>query len=536
MSCLIGKDKVMKIMSKLLLNCSVFAMLPVLANAAGTYYTGNYQSPQSRYSQQPYATARQNYSQQNQQRAGTQTYSQQGMSAYNRNQYAQAGYTPVNGNMQNMARQTQNNNMMPVNQQTNTGEGFRLGGGFSHQFANWKFNMKQAGSKLHYDNIEWNVFDVAAGYGFKAGNTALDIHAGFKYGMQASESTMIDDDISNGGFGITEWVSCTATDASGNCTSYQSLGDQIGHALSIGTSRDGSMMEFNAGIGLKDVFSIGKLKITPSVGWRYLKYELQTHDNHGLSVDTFTGTGGCVTIDGETQCDPVLVFYYINSDNEVVQSIVSRSDTNGDGVINTDDGIEVPSSSGVQYYVEPGGTYYYYQPGVSHKYEVEWSGPYVGLDMRYDVNQNNNVNAYVELGIPSYTATADQPYRYDWAHPKSVEDKAGIGDGLHLGLGANWSSALTDNVALSIGVTYDYYTVSDADATTYLNESYYTGIYNYLLNEYGGDEAKMLAENQIAVDIKNLESECPGWVCTTDGEIESFYKSLGVRVGLNARF
>ena len=272
------------------------------------------------------------------------------------------------------------------------------------------------------------------------------------------------------------------------------------------------------------------------MGWRYLKYELQTHDNYGLSVDTFTGTGGCVTVDGETQCDPVLVFYYINSDNEVVQSIVSRSDTNGDGVINTDDGIEVPSSSGVQYYVEPGGTYYYYQPGVSHKYEVEWSGPYVGLDMRYDVNQNNNVNAYVELGIPSYTATADQPYRYDWAHPKSVEDKAGIGDGLHLGLGANWSSALTDNVALSIGVTYDYYTVSDADATTYLNESYYTGIYNYLLNEYGGDEDRMLAENQTAVDIKKLESECPGWVCTTDGEIESFYKSLGVRVGLNARF
>lgn len=519
----------MKFMSRMLLNCSVIAMLPVLANAAGTYYTGNYQSPQSRYSQQPYAAARQSY-QQSQQRAGAQSYSQQGVSAYNRNQYANAGYT-TNPNVQNNAqRQQQNNQQMNRNAQSN--DGFKLGGGFSRQFANWKFNMKQTGSKLHYDNLEWNVFDVTAGYGFKAGNTDVLLNAGFKYGMQAGESTMIDDDISNGGLFITQWE----TDSNSDGLIDTVLGDQIGRALSIGTSRDGSMMEFNAGIGLKDVFRMGNVKITPSVGWRYLKYELQTHDNHGLSVDTFTGTGGCVTVDGETQCDPVVVFYYINSDNEVVPSIVSRSDTNGDGVIDTNDSIEVPSSSGVQYYVEPGGTFYYYQPGISHKYEVEWSGPYVGLDMLYDINQNNYVNAYVELGLPSYTATADQPYRYDWAHPKSIEDKAGMGEGFHLGLGANWSSAITDTVALSIGVTYDYYTVSGADATTYLNEAYYTGVYNYLLNEYGGDEAKMLAENQTAIDIKNLEAECPGWVCKTDGEIESFYKSMGVRVGLNARF
>lgn len=162
--------------------------------------------------------------------------------------------------------------------------------------------------------------------------------------------------------------------------------------------------------------------------------------------------------------------------------------------------------------------------------------------MLYDINQDNYVNAYVELGFPSYTATGDQPYRFDWAHPKSVEDKADMGGAMHLGLGANWSTMISDNVGLTVGVTYDYYSVSDADASTYLNESYYTGMYNSLLSDWiaaGGDEASMLdptTGNATAIAIKQLEEECPGWVCTSAGEIESFYKSLGVRVGLNAKF
>ena len=39
----------MKTLSRLFFNCSIFALLPVIANAAGTYYTGGYQSPQARY-------------------------------------------------------------------------------------------------------------------------------------------------------------------------------------------------------------------------------------------------------------------------------------------------------------------------------------------------------------------------------------------------------------------------------------------------------------------------------------------------------
>ena len=70
----------------------------------------------------------------------------------------------------------------------------------------WQFEMKNADSILRYDNIDWNVLDVNLGYDFMAGNTGVRVTAGLQYGMQANESTMIDDDITNGGYFITEWA------------------------------------------------------------------------------------------------------------------------------------------------------------------------------------------------------------------------------------------------------------------------------------------------------------------------------------------
>ena len=501
----------MKKLSKLL--CGGFAAMftPMLANAAGTYYTGNYQSPQTRYSQQAYNNA---------QRMKNSAYSQQGLSAYSRGQYTNAGYTTkTNAYQRTNTQQTKNKQ---IEKSVVAKNGFTLGAGFSRQTSMWQFEMKSSDSILHYDNVDWNVFDVNAGYVFGAGNTQVQIAGGFQYGMQSGESTMVDDDITNGGYPITE-----LTDDAG--TIYQ----QIGHALSIGTSKDGSMMGFNGGLGLKDFMKWGGLKVTPSVGWRYLKYDLETHNNHGLALETLEGGYGCYGIDGsdEIQCDPLFIWYTLNSAGEVDPEslIYVTRDENGY--------IQVPAGL-----LDMGGNYYYAQPGISHKYEVEWSGPYFALDMLYDINPNNSVDAHVELGLPSYTATGDQPYRFDWAHPKSVEDSTGIGGAFHLGLGANWKTALSDKVSLTIGVTYDYYTVGDADAKTHLNESYYMGIYNDILAEYlaaGLTEADMLSEtlgNDTAISIAQIEQECPGWVCTIDGEVEAFYKSLGVRVGLNAKF
>jgi hypothetical protein len=109
-------------------------------------------------------------------------------------------------------------------------------------------------------------------------------------------------------------------------------------------------------------------------------------------------------------------------------------------------------------------------------------------------------------------------------------------------LGANWKTALTDTIMLSVGLTYDYYSVSDVDAKTYLNEDYYMGIYNTLLQQWiaaGKTENDMIDPtngDRTALAILQTRDSCPGWVCTSAGEIKSFYKSMGIRVGLAAKF
>lgn len=524
------------------------------ANAAGTYYTGNYQSPQTRYSQQSYA-----------QRARTTNYSSQGVSAYNRNQYANAGYASARQNQQPQAQQTTQN--QPKRAATQTGmRGFSLDAGLSKQVAMWEFEMNSAGSKLHYDNIDWLVFDASGKYVFDMGNTPVQISAGVQYGMQTGESSMIDDDISHGGYTY-GWYD--GLDSAGNSF----VGEKIGHALSAGTSKDGSMFGFNAGIGLTDFFRWGNLKVTPSVGWRYLKYELKTSNNKGLIIVNSDFDASCVTLaDGSSQCWP-LIAVFDGIDNYANPAYPGYTyfdaagnpltDTDGDGYLDGDAyyaAVQMPSGYD---YVEAEGTFYFEQPDVSHSYEVEWSGPYLGLDMQYDINQNNVVTANLELGLPSYTATGDQPYRVDWQHPKSVQDKGGIGSGFHFGAGANWRTMLSDKVALSVGVTYDYYSVSDADATTYLNPEYWEPQYyatldqwKYVLNDKFG---YTFSDAQIASYMLNGISKVDGikdaagntielspeyvavvrannWEDKADGEIESFYKSLGIRIGINARF
>lgn len=467
-----------------LVPCSLFLCD---AHAAGTYYNGGYQSPQT----------------------------------YNTAAYTQRGYRPSYTQQNNYSRyqpmqQGQTQSSVPQSRaatNSNSKQGFWLDAGLSKETAQWQFKMTEAGSMLHYDNLDWNVLDVTGGYKFLAGNTPMEVSLGLEYGVQGTDSTMVDDDITNGGYFITSWYT-TGTPA-------ELIGDQLGHALSVGTSSGGSMLGYNVAFGLTDFFSVGKTKITPSLGYRSFSYTLKTSNNYGLSLDT----SACFLMEnGEVQCDPAIIVNY----GDGSQQIIWREDIDdqmslGNGATNLD----------------TGGTYYYEQGGTSHEYEVSWAGPYLALDMDYEINANNAVNARIELGLPGYSAVGDQPYRFDWAHPKSVEDSAGMGSALHFGLGGNWQTALTDSVMLSVGLTYDYYSVSGADAKTYLNGGFYTGLYDQaqlIINDSASTAAEIEAAEALQENITQLQVDCPGWVCSSGGEIESFYKSMGIRVGVNAKF
>ncbi|MBO4626024.1 MAG: hypothetical protein J5679_01965 [Alphaproteobacteria bacterium] len=501
----------------ILLNCLVLLGFSGNAGAAGTYYTGAaYQPAQYRYGQSASYTT-----------SGTQNYaSSVGYNNYTTsNTYGQTYAAQPYRNTNSVQNQTQSSQK----QSGSAKKGFFVNGGITHESAMWKIEMvNTANSILSYNNVAWNVLDLNGGYVFDLGKTKMQVDAGFKYGMQWGESTMNDDDITNGGYLVEEWQD----GGSG------AIVTQVGHALSTGASKDGNLLGFNIGFGLTDFWRWGNVKITPSIGYRYFKYKLETKNNFGLMIDTLNGANSCFSFgNGEIQCDPVLIFY--NTAFGDTPGIVDRSDTNGDGVIDSNDRIQVPAGYS---YVYAGNSYYYEQSGVTHSYETEWSGPYIAFDMLYDINQNNSVNGRVELGFPGYKSTGDQPYRPDWQHPKSVEDSASMFSAFHLGLAANWKTAITNNIALSLGLTYDYYTVSGADANTYLNPQYYTALYNSRLQEWqnaGHTEQEMLnptTGDATALKIVQLESDCHGWVCKSSKEIDSIYKSMGIRIGIDAKF
>lgn len=477
--------QIMNLHKCILLNCLVLLGLTDGANAAGTYYTGaSYQPAQYRYGQSGSYVNSGAYNRTAS--VGTPSY----VSSARYNNYSQP-------NTQQNSRATTN-----ANQTISSKKGFFANAGISHEFGMWKIDMvNTANSVLKYNDLEWNVFDLNAGYVFDLGRTKMQFDAGFKYGMQWGESSMTDDDISNGGYGVTEYKKSNG----------DVIGTIIGHGLSIGTSQDGSMLGFNIGLGLTDVWKWGNMKITPSIGYRYFKHKLETKNNYGMLMDTVLG--GCDSSGGESICGTTLMFY---------------STANGvspDAILAANGRVQIP---GGELYVDTSDTYYFEQPGTSHSYETEWSGPYIALDMLYDINQNNSINGRIELGFPGYTSTGDQPYRWDWAHPKSVEDSANMFSAFHLGLAANWKTAITKSVALSLGMTYDYYTISGADTETYLNKKYY----NQLANLDSRTEQEQLKMNYLDA----LRQDCGGWVCKASKEIDSVYKSMGVRAGIDVRF
>lgn len=531
-------------LSKFLCKCSLLVLMPVAANAAGTYYTGGYQSPQNRYNSSAFSNSN-----------NTAGRSTAGVSSYNQARYNSAGYNTAgyssytNRYTQNTRTASQGRGAQQVQPQAikaanSSVGGFRVDAGLSYKTGMWQFDMNNAGSVLRYDDLTWGVFDINAVYDFMAGNTAVTIDAGLEYGVQMGAGSMIDDDITNGGFVVTEWVD--DTDANKTYLQY-------GHSLSKGESKDGDMLGLRAGIGLKDFFNWGKVKVTPSIGWRHLKYKLDTSNNYGLKIDTVEGNNSCVTDGGMTQCWPAIAFFKVlnpGAADAYVQYTFGQFeyiDINGDSYA---DVIGVPLDTVNGDYVDTLDSFYFHQSDISHSYEVTWSGPYLALDMLYDINANNAITGRVELGLPMYSATADQPYRQEWQHPKSIEDEGGFGKAFHLGLVANWRTALTDKVSLSLGVTYDYYSVGGADASTYLNSSYYQAYYDALLAayeaEFGTDYAEDYMLNGFIKDgvqygpdpeatyINQVRSN--GWKDTVKDEIDSFFKSLGVRVGLNIRF
>ena len=487
----------MKGISRILFGSAIMAVLPYVAGAAGTYYNGNlYQNPQSKYATN----------------AG----------GFYNNYGAGRGYG------QNMQGVGVTKTTIQTTKKTKTTkttsskkQGFQLGIDLNHEFADWDVQMNTAGSNLHYDNLRWNVLSGDAAYYF-GDSFPMQIKVGGRYGLQFGESSMVDDDITAGNMWTTQDMIV------GGNTEQVLIGTP---ALSVGTSKGGKQYGFNAAFGFTDLFDTGRVKMTPSIGYRYFKHILETKSNYGLMVQVLNSDSfvNCVEVqNGEIQCSPYIGF--ANSSNQILSYAGLTAVVDSDGSIL---GYIVENDKSADL-LDVGETYYYEQSGTSHKYETVWAGPYIALDMEYTINDNNIVNAGLEFGLPTYDSKGDQPYRFDWEHPTSVEDKGDFGDAYHFGFNAMWSTSISDSMMLSLGMTYDYYHVGDATATTYFNKTYNQALLTAYETNYNNGVGLTETEYETMLYLQELKSS--DWKLKSDKEIESVYKSMGIRLGLTARF
>ena len=465
-----------KLFALFIVHCSLFI---AAAGAAGTYLgTSGYQSPQRYYQG---AASAGYYQPQN---VGASGYA--GGNYYQQNQ--QPYYQP-NPWMQNQ-NQNQNRQTAPARPRSKGAaeDGFFLDAGAGRQYAQWNFNMNRDGSIQNYSDLAWNVLDVKGGY--RQGD--ILVSGGVQYGMQSGKSWMTDDDTTNGGLVVQQydvntgdWVFDT----------YQDI-------LSISESSGGSLFGFNAGLGLMNKFGYGKTKITPSVGYRKFSYKLSTTNTHGVAVSS----NYCRTDEAGERICPAYMWFFNN------EMTWPKPDLAADE----------PDADGLDWWQVLGDlvateSFSFSQSGKSHIYAVSWEGPYVALDFESELNENNRVDARLEFGMPGYKSKGDQPYRPDWAHPVSLEDSAEMFGAMHIGAAAAWTTKVADNWGLSLGMTYDYYSVKGATAKTYFNQRFFEALYD-------------------ADDIKDFLVDCPNWTCVVKKETNVFYRSIGARVGLVGRF
>ena len=89
--------------------------------------------------------------------------------------------------------------------------------------------------------------------------------------------------------------------------------------------------------------------------------------------------------------------------------------------------------------------------GLNSTYDTEWKGPWIGLDLSFDIKKKHNLFVNLEYHWADYSAEADWNLRTDFAHPKSFEHIA-EGNGIVISTGVNFFY----NYPVSFQLNFDY--------------------------------------------------------------------------------
>jgi len=89
--------------------------------------------------------------------------------------------------------------------------------------------------------------------------------------------------------------------------------------------------------------------------------------------------------------------------------------------------------------------------GLNSSYDTEWNGPWIGLDLDFDIKKKHKIFANFEYHWADYYAEADWNLRADFAHPKSYEHIAD-GNGIVISTGVNFFY----NYPVSFHLNFEY--------------------------------------------------------------------------------
>ncbi len=108
--------------------------------------------------------------------------------------------------------------------------------------------------------------------------------------------------------------------------------------------------------------------------------------------------------------------------------------------------------------------------GITHMYFVDWSGPFIAVNLKKQISDKENLSVYAEVFKPFYKVKGDWPQRTDWAHNPSFIDSGGNGYGLLFDLKYNYK--FKNNMCFVAGLNYEYLQNRDADTLLFFEDGH----------------------------------------------------------------
>jgi hypothetical protein len=289
-----------------------------------------------------------------------------------------------------------------------------------------------------------------------------------------------------------------ATFGTGSASTTRTSDDDVHNELHVFSLGRGSadLSTYSIALGLRNIYRLAGFDLTPFVGYKKRHQGFKMGEHYRPSpfflekacVDD--GNKGCLPIDLNAAGINQIYVYAVGADGRPDNSIdVSGYMTipgdqlyygmqiaGGDFCWYAPDNQEVCLKASTSYDGYPdnlinafyGASQADYLKGTTHIYPVDWTGPFVAANLERMLSPKETFNIYAELFFPTYRAEGTWPGREELQQYPSFVDTGGSSLGIQLDM--KYKYKIYQNVDLSLGGSFEYYQVKDADTTTYFVE------------------------------------------------------------------